>query len=88
MRLRQTETDSRQTSTKSIEFADSLLVTITSLCLPDMTDYLTVDDCKPAVLFLFHFPERCCNFFELSLGTVIAVENSLLVVTLDCSVCP
>lgn len=56
--------------------------------LPDMTNYLAVDDCEPAVLFLLHVTERCRNFFKFCFGAVVAIQNSLLVIALDCSIRP
>lgn len=56
--------------------------------LSHMTDYLAVDDCEPAVFFLLHVSKCCCNFLEVSLGGVVAVQDSLFVIALDRPVCP
>lgn len=56
--------------------------------LPDMTDYLTVDDGKPTIFFLLHLPECCCDLLKLGLGGVVAIKNPLFVVAFDRSICP
>jgi hypothetical protein len=53
-----------------------------------MTNDLTVNHCKPSIFFLLHLPKRGGDFFKLSFGAVVAVENALLVIALDCSVSP
>lgn len=53
-----------------------------------MTDDLAVDDCEPAVFFLLHLSECCCDLSELSLSAMLSVQDPLLVVALDRSICP
>ena len=56
--------------------------------LPDVTNYLAIDDSEPAILFLLHLPKRCYDLLKISLGAVIAIKNVLLIVALDRSFCP
>lgn len=55
---------------------------------PDMADYLTVDDSKPAILLLFHLSKCGRDLVKFSLSRVVTIQGSLLVVALDCSVRP
>ncbi len=59
-----------------------------ALALPDVTDYLAIDDCKPSIFLLFHVPECRCNLVEVAFSAVVAVQYSLLVIALDRSVGP
>lgn len=58
------------------------------ITLPNVADYLAVDDCKPAILLLLHLSKCYCNLLKFSLGPVVAVQDPLFVIALDRSICP
>jgi hypothetical protein len=59
-----------------------------STALLDVADDLSVDNGKPAVLFLLHLSERCCYFFKVGVLREATVQCSLPVIAFDCSISP
>jgi hypothetical protein len=48
--------------------------------LLDVADDLPVDDCEPALVFLFHFAERLSDLFEVRVCCEAAVEGTFPVI--------